>query len=194
VQYKIAQFAYWLLGWKWKQEVSADHKRMVLIAAPHTSNWDFFYAFFVFKLLRLPVRFTIKDTMMRFPLNLFFGSIGGIAIDRRARGLGEKRASAVDAMVDLFAKNDELALIVTAEGTRSLRTKWKTGFYHIAIKANVPIGLGYCNYITKEAGVGKIIYPSGDMAKDMREIMDFYKQYIGKGKHPELFSLDVDYI
>jgi hypothetical protein len=94
-------------------------------------------------------------------------------------------------MIELFSQNKELAVMVTPEGTRSLRTKWKTGFYHVAVGAKVPIALGYLDYKNKEAGVGKIIWPSGDMAKDMREIMAFYQNI--QGKHPEKFSIDLDY-
>lgn len=128
---------------------------------------------------------------MRFPFNLVFGPLGGIAIDRSPKKAGEERKSMTEAMVELFEKNKELAVMVTPEGTRSLRTKWKTGFYHVAVGAGVPIALGYLDYKKKEAGVGKIIYPSGDMQKDMREIMIFYKDI--SGKHPEKFSIDLDY-
>ena len=81
--------------------------------------------------------------------------------------------------------------MVTPEGTRSLRTKWKTGFYHTAAGAGVPIALGYLDYKNKEAGVGKIIYPSGDMKRDMKEIMDFYKNI--PAKFPEKFSVDTEF-
>jgi hypothetical protein len=96
-----------------------------------------------------------------------------------------------EAMIELFTQNNDLAVMVTPEGTRSLRTKWKTGFYHVAVGAKVPIGLGYLDYKNKVAGVGKIVIPSGDMQKDMREIMAFYKNI--EGKHPEKFSIDKDY-
>jgi 1-acyl-sn-glycerol-3-phosphate acyltransferase len=82
-------------------------------------------------------------------------------------------------------------MLITPEGTRSLRTQWKTGFYHIAVAANVPIALGYCDYAKKEAGVAKLVYPSGDMKKDMREIMAFYKHIVPK--NPANFSIDVNY-
>jgi 1-acyl-sn-glycerol-3-phosphate acyltransferase len=95
------------------------------------------------------------------------------------------------AMINLFDDDKDLVVLVTPEGTRSLRTKWKTGFYHVAVGANVPIGLGYLDYKNKKAGVGKLVYPSGDMHKDMKEIMDFYKNI--PAKHPELFSIDTDY-
>ena len=82
-------------------------------------------------------------------------------------------------------------MLVTPEGTRKKVTKWKTGFYYVAHGAKVPIALGYMDFEKKEAGIGKVIYPSGDIHKDMREIMDFYRNI--KGRHPERFSLDLDY-
>jgi 1-acyl-sn-glycerol-3-phosphate acyltransferase len=81
-------------------------------------------------------------------------------------------------------------VLVTPEGTRSLSTKWKSGFYYVALNAGVPITLGYLDYANKVAGVGKAVYPTGDYNKDMREIMDFYKDI--KGRYPEKFSVDLE--
>jgi 1-acyl-sn-glycerol-3-phosphate acyltransferase len=97
----------------------------------------------------------------------------------------------VQAMADLFKTHPRLVMLVTPEGTRSLQTEWKSGFYHVAVTAGVPIALAYLDYTKKEAGVGKIVYPSGDIAKDMKEIMDFYQNI--QGKHPENFSVDQRY-
>jgi len=77
---------------------------------------------------------------------------------------------------------------VTPEGTRKRVEEWKTGFYYAAKGAGVPIVLGYLDYTTRKGGAGKIIYPSDDMDADMREIMDFYKDF--KGKYPELCAMD----
>lgn len=83
-----------------------------------------------------------------------------------------------------------MRLVITPEGTRSRVEKWKTGFYYVALKANVPIALAFINYGNKTCGVDKIIYPSGDFKKDMKEIMDFYKDKQGKNQHN--FSLDAE--
>jgi hypothetical protein len=82
--------------------------------------------------------------------------------------------------------------MVTAEGSRSLCRQWKTGFYYVALTASVPIVLAYLDYEKKEAGIGKVIYPSGDIAADMKDIMLFYKDI--KAKFPEKFSLDERYV
>jgi 1-acyl-sn-glycerol-3-phosphate acyltransferase len=94
-------------------------------------------------------------------------------------------------MAELFEQHQRIAVMVTPEGTRSLRKQWKTGFYYAALKADVPICLGYLDYANKIAGVGPVIYPSGNLETDMRQIMDFYRPI--QGKHPELFSLDERY-
>lgn len=92
----------------------------------------------------------------------------------------------------IYLEHEVLSVAVTPEGTRALRTEWKTGFWHTAKLAGVPICLGYLDYKKKEAGVGKTIWPSDDLEKDMREIMAFYKTITPC--HPELFSLDKRYI
>ncbi len=187
----ISRFIFSLFGWKLDDHLKADFRRCVMIASPHTSNWDFIFARAAFSLLNIPVRFTVKNDWMRFPFNLIMGPLGAIAIDRSPKVPGQPRPSMTDAMIELFNKNKELVVLVTPEGTRSLVTKWKTGFYHVAVGAKVPVALGYLDFKNKIAGVGKIVYPSGDMQKDMREIMAFYKDI--PPKHPEKFSIDQDY-
>lgn len=165
--------------------------KCVMIAAPHTSNWDLVYALAAYDMMGIPMRFTLKDEFMKFPLKLIFKPIGAIAIDRRPKVAGGERRSMTEAMVDLFNGRDHLNIMVTPEGTRSLNKKWKTGFYYVALNAKVPIGLGYLDYKNKVAGVGGMVYPSGDIKKDMKIIMDFYKDI--QGRHPEKFSIDAEY-
>lgn len=164
----------------------------VLVAAPHTSNWDFIYTIACFDMLGIPMKFTIKKEWLRWPFKRLMLRFGAVAIDRSPKKPGEPRPSMVDTMTGLFKEHDHLILVVTPEGTRQLRTKWKTGFYHVARNAGVPIMLSYLDYGTKTAGVGKIMMPSGDMEADMREIMDFYRDK--KGRNPELFSVDQEFV
>jgi len=119
-------------------------------------------------------------------------NMGAIGIDRTPKKLGEERPSIVQAMANLFKDNENLAVAFTPEGTRKKVTEWKMGFYHAAKLANVPIALGYLDYQKREAGVTKLIIPTDDMEADLMQIMDFYKDKIGK--HPENFSLDLRYI
>lgn len=179
-----------LSGWRVDQDLPSQYKNCVMIAAPHTSNWDLYYSLLSMKILKVPLKFTIKKQWFRFPFNLIIKPLGGIPIDTKRTKQNIKNGK-VNLMAELFKKNSNLVLMVTPEGTRSFNDKWKTGFYHVAKIANVPICLGYLDYKNKIAGVGKSILPSGDIAKDMKEIMSFY---LSKGaKFPEKFSLDVRY-
>jgi len=188
--YYIAKFLYWLAGWKLDNRMPYGVKKSVMIASPHTSNWDLYYARLAFVLMRIPVRFTVKKEWLKFPFNILMKPIGAIGIDRSPKTGSIERKSMVEAMTDLFKEHDDLVVLVTPEGTRSLSTKWKSGFYYVALNAGVPITLGYLDYANKVAGVGKAVYPSGDYNKDMREIMDFYKDI--KGRYPEKFSVDIE--
>lgn len=176
-------------GWTVKGDALAGHRRCVVTAAPHTSNWDLIYTLVAFDRLNLPVRFTVKNWWMGFPQGILMRHLGGIGIDRSPKDGSEDRLSMVDAMIDLFEETPgELAIAVTPEGTRSRRERWKSGFYHVARGAGVPILLGYLDYQKREAGVGKVIHPSGNFEADMREISAFYKTVAPK--FPDLFSLD----
>lgn len=187
----LSRFIFWLFGWTLDDHLKADFKRCVMIASPHTSNWDFIFARAAFSMMGIPIRFTVKKEWTKFPFGWFMNGLGAIAIDRSPKKPGDPRPSMTEAMIDLFAQNKELVVMVTPEGTRKKVTKWKTGFYHVAVGAKVPIALGYLDYKNKIAGVGKIVYPTGDIQKDMQEITDFYRPIAPK--HPELFSIDLDY-
>lgn len=187
----ISRLIFLISGWKLKLPVPDGVQRCVIIASPHTSNWDLLYARAAFYLMDIPLRFTIKDQMMRFPYGPVIRAMGGIGIDRSPRKPGEERLSMTEAMADLFKKHQRLAVMVTPEGSRSLRTEWKTGFYYVAKMADVPIALGYLDYAKKEAGVGMMVHPSDDMESDLRKIMAFYRD-IGP-KYPKKFSVDLRY-
>ena len=181
-----------LSGWTVHPEIPKEAQRCVMIAAPHTSNWDLWYARLAFFVMDIPLKFTIKREWMRFPLNLLIGPMGGIGIDRRSPKEGRKdNSSYIQLMANLFKERDRLSLLVTPEATRSLRTEWKTGFYYVAKKADVPICLGYLDYKNKVAGVGGPVFISGDIDADLRKIMAFYQPI--QGKYPEKFSIDTRY-
>ena len=188
---KLATLSLKAMGWKIDNHWSSDIDQCVMIAAPHTTNWDALYARLALKSMNIPVRITIKDSYMRFPFGPFIRALGGIGINRTPKQMGEERPSMVQVMTDLFKQYPKLVMMVTPEGTRARREHWKSGFYHIAIAANVPIALSYLDYKKKTAGVGKILYPSGNIEQDMREIMQFYADV--SPKYPELFSLDTRY-
>lgn len=181
-----------LKGWKLNTDAIHNYKQSVVIAAPHTSNWDGVLMVAAFDIMKLPVKFTLKKEWFRFPFGNIARALGGIAIDRTPKKPGEARPSMTEAIASLFKTNPILHIAFTPEGTRSKRTEWKMGFYHAAKMANVPILLGYLDYKTKIAGIGKVIIPSDDMEKDLREITAFYKDITPC--HPEKFSVDLRYI
>lgn len=181
-----------LCGWKANPGYPPEATKCVLIAAPHTTNWDAFYLLLGMNALGIPMKFTVKDDWTKFPFGLFMKPLGGVGIDRSVpKGL-TKRVSYVDQMANIINSRDVIAMVVAAEGTRSLRTKWKMGFYHTALKAEVPLCFGYLDYKKKEAGIGGMLYPTGDIAADMKVIHAFYENI--SGKYPEKFSLDQRYV
>ncbi len=188
---KLAEQSLGLMGWEIDNHWDLDIDQCVMIAAPHTSNWDALYARLALKALGVNVRLTIKDSYMKLPFGPFVRAMGGIGIDRGAKQEGQERPSMVQLMSDLFKTHPKLVMLVTPEGTRAKQEQWKTGFYHVAVTAGVPIALAYMDYAKKKTGVGKIIYPSGDYEKDMTEIMAFYAEI--RAKFPEKFSVDQRY-
>ncbi|HEX8514956.1 MAG TPA: 1-acyl-sn-glycerol-3-phosphate acyltransferase [Bacteroidia bacterium] len=179
-----------LFGWKITHYLPDEIKQCVVVVAPHTSNWEFVFGMGAIKHMNLQPRFAIKKEWIRFPFKRLMLNSGALPIDRNAKNLlGEKKGT-VDAMAELFKKHERLRLVITPEGTRSRMEKWRTGFYHVAVKANVPIALGFMDYEKRECGIDKIIYPSGDFKADMKIIMEFYKDI--KAKHPGNFSVDTE--
>ena len=161
-----------LMGWKTRGE-PLDHQRCVLIGAPHTSNWDFPLMLMVVLKLKLRVFWMGKHTLFPFPFGWFMKWLGGIPINRSASH------NVVNETVRQYAENDQLIVLIPPEGTRKKVAKWKTGFYHIANLAQVPILLGYVDASTKEAGFADFYEPSGDVDKDMQEILKFYSNKQG---------------
>lgn len=181
----LAKLLFWITGWKVQGHYPANVPKSVMIAAPHTSNWDLVYARAAFFIMGVPVRYTIKKEMMKFaPLGWLLRKLGAIPVERnkeRARKLGQ--SSLVYGMVRLFDTHDRLVVMVTPEGTRKFVPKWKTGFYFTAVRAGVPIILGYLDYEKKHAGIGPTIYPSGNIQEDMHKILSFYNGITAK--YPE---------
>lgn len=189
---KLAEQSLELMGWKLDNHWPVDLDQCVMIAAPHTSNWDALYARLALKAMGVNVRLTIKDSYMKFPFGPFVRALGGIGINRGPKIEGQERPSMVEVMSNLFKDHPKLVMLVTPEATRAKQEQWKTGFYHIAITAGVPIALAYMDYANKKTGVGKVVYPSGNMEQDMAEIMAFYADI--QGKFPENFCVDQRYV
>jgi 1-acyl-sn-glycerol-3-phosphate acyltransferase len=175
----LAQAFLGATGWKPEGAPPKPH-RYVLIAAPHTSNWDLAYLLAFAAINDLPISFMMKHTVFRGPFGPLFKSLGGIPIFRH------RRDSLVKQMTEAFAARDEFVLVVPAEGTRARVATWKSGFYHIANEAGVPIVLSYLDYARKRGGFGPAVIPTGRYREDMDAIRDFYADKTGR--HPELFA------
>ena len=176
----IAKVIFSLKGWKIRGGIPHGIKKCVLIAAPHTSNWDFIYGSFAWRLFGLDVKYLAKKELFWFPLGVFLRALGGVPVDRK------KNTNLVEAMAELIKNRKEIIVLMTPEGTRKKVDKWKTGFYHLALKADIPIVLGKINYKLKEAFIGQSFIPSGDIQKDFEIIREFFKDAIGK--NPENFD------
>jgi len=188
----IARFILWIIGWKVAPNTPKEAERSVVIAAPHTTNWDGIMVRVAFTVLNIPVKIAIKDFWTKFPMGLIVKPMGGLGINRSKKDSTKPRKSQIEQMADYFGEHEKMALVIAPEGTRALRKEWKMGFYHVAKKANVPITFGYLDYEQKIAGIGGVIYPTDDMAADMKKIMEFYENI--KGKYPDYFSLDQRYV
>jgi 1-acyl-sn-glycerol-3-phosphate acyltransferase len=156
-----------LTGWKTEGTVHQP-PRFVIIAAPHTSNWDAFIMLAAAYIFRVKLAWFIKDAAFFFPLGVIIRAFGGVPIDRMAR------SNVVAQAVERFQQSERLILAVPPEATRKKSTGWKTGFYHIARGANVPIVLGYLDYRRKVAGMGPAFMPTGDIEADFKVFEQFY--------------------
>lgn len=177
-------------GWTYNVDIIKPIDKCVLIVAPHTSAWDMALGKAVFVIAKVPVRIAIKKEAFFWPMNWFLRYLGGIPIDRTPKNPNDKKLSVVDAMANSIKKSKKIVMVITPEGSRGKRTQWKTGFYHVAVKAQVPIALGYLDFDIKIAIIDKIFYPTGDIDKDMREIMNYYRDKTHLGKYPNRCVLD----
>ncbi|MRT94095.1 1-acyl-sn-glycerol-3-phosphate acyltransferase [Ancylomarina sp. 16SWW S1-10-2] len=176
----ISRFILKLSGWKFVGEIPSE-KKAVVIAAPHTSNWDFIWGKLAFVAHRINTTVLMKKEFFFFPLGAIFRSMGVMPIDR------SKKNNLTDQLAAEFKNRDELYLSLSPEASRSRRPVWKRGFYFIALKANVPILLGDLNYETKTLSFIETFHPTGDVEADMAYIKSRYKN--SKPKFPDMFSI-----
>ncbi|HVR89901.1 MAG TPA: lysophospholipid acyltransferase family protein [Novosphingobium sp.] len=156
-------------GWKAVGQPPAD-RRCVIIAAPHTSNWDFVNYLGLTNALGVRAHFMGKLSLFRWPLRRFMLDMGGVPTDRTGGH------NYVEAMIAEFARRKQFMLTIAPEGTRGAVRQWRTGFYHIALGAGVPLVCGMMDYAKKTGGLGPAIMPSGDYKADMAKIIAFYRQ------------------
>ncbi len=181
----IAIFLFTIGGWKLKGEMPAHIKKSILVAGPHTSNFDIFFALAGLHKMKIPVRFMLKKEWLKyFPIKNVLLSAGAFGIDR------SKKSTMVESVADSINQSKEnLAILIAPEGTRKHACIWKTGFYYIALKAKVPIVLTHLDYSKKEAAIGPNFMPTGDYKQDMQIVKDYYKNI--SAKYPENFCLKI---
>lgn len=159
-----------------------NYQKAVMIAAPHTSNWDYVYTMAALYALDVPIKYLGKASLFKFPLGILIKKLGGIPVKR------EQKNNMVNDMAKMINESiEQMILIIPAEGTRSYSKEWKSGFYHIAQTASVPIILGFLDFAKKEVGFLDEFNPTGNYEKDLRVIQ---KKYVGiTPKFPQLNSL-----
>ena len=159
-----------------------NYQKAVMIAAPHTSNWDYVYTMAALYALDVPIKYLGKASLFKFPLGFLIKKLGGIPVKR------EQKNNMVNDMAKMINESiEQIILIIPAEGTRSYSKDWKSGFYHIAQTAGVPIILGFLDFGKKEVGFLDEFNPTGNYENDLKIIQ---KKYVGiTPKYPELNSL-----
>jgi 1-acyl-sn-glycerol-3-phosphate acyltransferase len=169
----VARFLLWLGGWTAIGE-APKIKKAVLIAAPHTSNWDGFWAIVYKVYVGLDLHWFVKDSMFWFPLGKLLRFFGAIPLDRR------RASSAVSEAIAAFDENESFYFGLAPEGTRSKTRGWKSGFYRIAEGANVPVVIGFLDYGRRRLGIGPAVTLTGDKQVDMAILQSYYSSVSGR--------------
>ena len=172
----LRKFAQWLLrvgGWT-PLAPQFDVPKAVVVAAPHTSNWDGFWALTYKVAFGIDIRFFAKHSLFWFPLGNLLRALGGIDLDR------DKAGSAVQQAIAMFEQEDTFYFGLAPEGTRKLKKGWKSGFYRIAQGAGVPVYLGFLDFGQRRIGIGPRIDLTGDPDVDLARISGFYEGVEGR--------------
>jgi len=162
-----------LSGWRLEGELP-DVAKAVLIVAPHSSWWDGIHGLLFKVAIGADISFMAKRELFRWPLGGLLRRLGGVPIERGAA------SDVVAQMVERFRTRERLWLGIEPEGTRKAVTKWKSGFWHIARQAGVPILPGYFDYPRKVIGLGPLFHPTDDKDADLAALRAFYKPFRGK--------------
>lgn len=178
---RVAQFSLRFSGWQFEGPLPLE-KKYVALAVPHTSNWDGLLLVGLLQSIGLQMEWMVKDSWVKSPLGPVLRRVGAVGIDRN------KNTNVVDQMVAEFARRDAFVLGIPPEGTRSRAEYWKSGFYHIARGANVPVVPGYLDFGRKRAGLGPAIAMTGDVRADMDEIRAFYAEKDAKPYDPSKYG------
>jgi len=174
---RLSAFILKVLGYSIKGDYPRDLKKLVVIAAPHTSYWDFPFGLLIRSSCGINVKYVGKASLFKPPLGWFMKRWGGVPVDR------SKSNNFVDSVIELFGEKEELTILFAAEGTRKKVKKFKTGFYYIAKGAEVPILPIVFDFGKKEFRWLDLIYPTEDSEKDIEKIQNLFRGV--KGWTPE---------
>ena len=181
IRSRLANLALRAAGWEFETP-KPKLSKYVIAAAPHTSNWDGVLMLAISQALELPLAFMIKDEWVKGPLGPVMKRFGAVAINR------SKKTNVVEQMIEEFDRRDELVLVVPPEGTRKRAERWKSGFYHIALGAKVPVVPAYIDVSRKRIGMGEPIHLTGKVREDMDKLRAFYAGKKPVGFDPDAFG------
>ncbi|MDB2409158.1 1-acyl-sn-glycerol-3-phosphate acyltransferase [Pseudomonadales bacterium] len=170
---RIGKFFWRLSGWRCVGTLP-NEKKLMVAAAPHTSNWDFIVGLPIILAVGIKASIMMKKEAFIWPFSLLWHSMGFIPIDRSAD------KGAVGSAVEHFERSETLWFVIAPEGTRSKTERWKTGFLSIAHQAQVPVLLVSWDFPTKTVHFGKVMRTSGDNQQDLKEIREYFSQFTGK--------------
>mgnify|MGYP001815994937 FL=1 len=176
---KLARLILRISGWT-TVGGTPEAPKAVIIAAPHTSNWDGVWALVYKVAVGLDIKFFAKKSLFWFPLGNLLRGLGAIELDR------DRAINVVQQAINEFERHDSFYFGLAPEGTRSLKPGWKTGFYRIALGAGVPVYIGFLDYRNKRIGIGPRVDLCGDVETDLAVIREHYKDI--EGRWPEQAS------
>jgi len=181
IGYELARWFFYgfyrLMGWQVLGAAPQD-KKLVIIAAPHETNWDLPYMLGIAFYYRIPVRWMGKKSLGEGPFGWFMRWWGLLPVDRHAS------MNIVDQVAKAYGETDEMAVVIAPEGTRSDVKAWKTGFYNISKASGVPVALGFIDYSKKLGGIDGALVPSGDYAADMEIVVQYLSERVSRFNHP----------
>ncbi len=179
ISYYLAKSVLKIVGWKIDFTLPKE-KKFLLISEPHTSNWDLPLMLIISQVIGVQLNWAAKDTIFKGLHGKYLRWLGGIPVNRRSR------TNFTDQVVEIFNKAKKLVIVIAPAGTRGYTEFWRSGFYHIANMAKIPIAFGFLDYGNKIGGIKPGFLPTGNIEEDFKVIRNFYKGM--SGKNPENFG------
>lgn len=169
-------FFFKLFGWKIEGDVPRNISKYIIAVGPHTSNWDFLIGLAVRSILRFRSNFFGKKELFKWPFGWLFRKLGGYPVDR------SNKSNMVEQVVQIINESSYFVTAIAPEGTRKEVKKWKSGFYHMAYAAGIPLVFTSIDYPSKTVKFNAPFYPSGDYEKDAGQMASYFKNIMGKGR------------